>query len=215
VSARPDLAPRSAPPPPFDFEETVREPARREPVPPAAPRALHPLQAELIAVAGGALLFVSLAFLKWFGTGAVVGRFASRAGAAGAESGWHELTVLRWLVLATVALALVPLFMRLWQRWMGPPRRIHAVVAFFGSATALLLVYRVLIDLPDPNRVVDQKAGAILALVGAVGVAVGGLESARGHAPAARADAAPGPGRDRRQSRQERRLAREIARINA
>lgn len=151
------------------------------------PRPLHPLEAELIAAAGAILLLVSLLFLKWFGLGGAVGRFAPRAAATGSVGAWHTLGWLRWLALLAIAVALSPLLVRPAERWLGLPRRTNAAVAALGGLTALLLSYRVLIDLPDPSRVVDQKAGAILGLVGALLIAVGGLESMRAHVTPARA----------------------------
>ena len=41
--------------------------------------------------------------------------------------------------------------------------------------------------LPDPSRVVDQQVGAILGLVGALMITLGGLESMRAQAARARA----------------------------
>lgn len=189
---------------PFDFEAVISDPEPR-----VDARALHPFQAELIAAGGAALLLVSLLFLKWFGVGGVVGRFAPRVAATGSEGAWHALTMLRWLILLTVVVALLPLMVRLAQRWLGVPRRIHGAVAALGGATALLLIYRVLIDLPDPSRVVDQKVGAILGVVSAFVVAVGGVESLRGHAMPSAPDPAPA------RSHRDRGVAREIARINA
>ena len=205
MSARAELASEQVAGRPFDFEAVTSD----EPAPRADARTLHPLQAELIAATGAALLLVSLLFLKWFGVGGIVGRFAPQVAVTGSEGAWHTLTLLRWLVLLTVAVSLLPLVVRLAQRWLGVPRRIHAAVAALGGVTALLLIYRVLIDLPDPNRVVDQKAGAILGVVSALVVAVGGVESLRGHAAPSAPD--PGPGRSHR----DRGVAREIARINA
>ena len=173
------------------------------------PRALRPLQAELLAAAGAGVLLVSLLFLKWFGLGGAVGRFAPRAAATGSEGAWHTLTLLRWPALLAAVLALLPLLARPAGRWVGLPRRTPAAVAALGAATTLLLSYRVLIDLPDPNHVVDQKAGAILGLLGALLIVVGGVESMRAQAVHARAQ------RTRRQSRRARGLAAEIARINA
>ena len=66
-----------------------------------------------------------------------------------------------------------------------------------------------LIDLPDPSHVVDQKAGAIVGLLGALLIVVGGVESSRAQAVHSRV------ARRRRPSRRTRRLAAEIARINA
>jgi hypothetical protein len=52
-------------------------------------------------------------------------------------------------------------------------------VAALGTLTAVLLVYRVLIDLPNPSSVVDAKLGAFLGLLFAIGIALGGCESIR------------------------------------
>jgi hypothetical protein len=172
-------------------------------------RPLHPLQAELIAAAGAVLLVVSLLFLKWFGVGGEVGRFAPRAVATGSEGAWHTLTVLRWLVLLTSVVAVLPLVVRSAQRWLGLPRRTPTAVAALGGITLLLVGYRVLIDLPDPNRVVDQKAGAILGLLSALLIVIGGVESMR-------TQAVPSPPhRARGRSRRARGVAGEIARFNA
>jgi len=81
----------------------------------------------------------------------------------------------------------VPLLSRPAHRWLGLPKRTNEAVAVLGGLTAVMLGYRVLIDLPDPSRVVDQQAGAILGLLGALVIALGGLESTRAHAARARA----------------------------
>lgn len=166
----------------FDLADAGSEAVSREDANP-----LHPFQAELIAAAGAILLLVSLLFLKWFGLGGAVGPFAPTTMATGSEGAWHTLTVLRWLAVLASTAAFLPLLLRCAQRWLDPPRRTHSVVAALGGLTALLLGYRVLIDLPDPSRVVDQKAGAILGLAGALLIAVGGLESMRGNPTRARA----------------------------
>ncbi|MDQ6806535.1 MAG: hypothetical protein M3065_16570 [Actinomycetota bacterium] len=174
------------------------------------PRPLHPLQAELIAAAGAILLLVSLVFLKWFGLGGVVGHFASRTAGTGPVGAWHTLTLLRWLALLTIGVALLPLLVRPAQRWVGVGRRTNAALTLLGGLTTLLLGYRVLIDLPDPNHVVDQKAGAILGLAGALLIVVGGVESMRTHAASS-----PPRGRAGRPSRRARGVPGEIARIKA
>jgi hypothetical protein len=48
-----------------------------------------------------------------------------------------------------------------------------------GSVTSVLLIYRVLIELPGSGDVVDQKLGAFLGLLCAMGIAFGGYESRR------------------------------------
>lgn len=151
-------------------------------------RPLAPVQAELVAGAGAVLLLVSMLLLPWFGVDRPVGHLVvARAVASGTEGPWQALTMLRWLVLVTVVVAVVPLISRPAHRWLGLPKRTNEAVALLGGLTAVLLAYRVLIDLPDPSRVVDQQAGAILGLLGALVIALGGLESTRAHAARARA----------------------------
>jgi hypothetical protein len=52
-------------------------------------------------------------------------------------------------------------------------------VTVLGLLTALVLTYRVLIDLPSAPSVVDQKVGAYLGMLSAYGVALGGYHALR------------------------------------
>lgn len=158
-----------------------------QPDPVDHPGSLNLFHAELIAGAGAGLLLVSLLLLPWFGVDRGGSRFPPRAATTGTEGGWHSLILLRWPLLFAIVVALLPLLVRPAQRWLGLPRRTNATVAALGGLTALLLAYRVLIDLPDPSRVVDQQVGAILGLVGALMITLGGLESMRAQAARARA----------------------------
>ena len=58
---------------------------------------------------------------------------------------------------------------------MGRGPNTSWVLVTLGSLTSALLLYRVLIDLPQASRVIDQKLGAFLGLVCALGIALGGL----------------------------------------
>jgi hypothetical protein len=134
---------------------------------------------ELIA-ALSAILLVALMFLvQWYGIAGVSGAFASRSGSSSAENAWHGLTTLRWLMLATVLAAIVSLVVRVTQRFHRTQANLGVIVMALGSVTSLLLVYRVLLDLPAPGRVIDQKIGAFLGLLSAIGIAFGGYESHR------------------------------------
>jgi hypothetical protein len=155
--------------------------AAGDPAPVVHPRPLDPAQAELIAGAGALLLLVSLLFLPWFGIDVSTGHFASGSTTHGSEGAWHTLTLLRWLMLVTVVVALLPLLIRPASRWLGLPRRTNSAMAALGCLTALLVGGRVLVFLPDPSRVVDQQAGAILGVLGALLIAFGGLELTRVH----------------------------------
>jgi hypothetical protein len=184
-----------AAPPPVDAEPVEH------------PRPLDPFHAELITGLGAALLLVSLRFLPWFGVAPPPGGTAPRA--LTTVGAWQALTWLRWPLMLAIVVALVPLLARPVQRWIGLPRVVPAAVTALGVVAALLLAYRVLIDLPEPSRVVDQQPGAILGLLGALVVALGGVEMVRAHAAQRRARKRVAG------ARHESRTRRELARARA
>jgi hypothetical protein len=154
---------------------------------------------EAVAAAGGTVLAVSLVALNWFGFAGAHGAFAPRAAPVAAATGWDVLTSLRWLLLASALAAWMALLGTLALRAglaAGPPpagapptsrslaprivlRAAGGAVAALGTLSAALLVYRVLIVLPGGGSISDQKLGALLGLLGALGVALGGWWSVR------------------------------------
>ena len=59
------------------------------------------------------------------------------------------------------------------------PVCLSVIVTVLGVLTALVLVYRVLINVPGPDELVAAKAGAYLALASTLGIVVGGYASMR------------------------------------
>ena len=80
------------------------------------------------------------------------------------------------MILATVLVVLGSVFLHATQREHGVKTDTSAVVTAFGVLSSVLLVYRVLIVLPS-GAVIEQKLGAVLGLLCALGIVVGGLES--------------------------------------
>lgn len=127
-----------------------------------------------------ALALLALMFLTaWYGSDQLPSKFLAGAGRATSETAWQALTIVRWVMLLTVFVALGSVVLHLTQRSHGNQTETGALVAALGTLTFGLLVYRVLIALPTPNKVVDQKLGAMLGLLCALGIAIGGLESMR------------------------------------
>ncbi|HTX32647.1 MAG TPA: hypothetical protein VMD09_14790 [Solirubrobacteraceae bacterium] len=134
---------------------------------------------ELISgVCALALLVLALA-VPWYGVDGIPGQPGSRSGAAGTQTGWEGLTDVRWLILITVLVA----FATLAVHAAGPARQTVAALRLallaLAWATALLLVVRVLIDLPSSDKVVDQKLGALIGLGAALGLAMGASQAIR------------------------------------
>jgi hypothetical protein len=129
----------------------------------------------LSATSALALLVVMFAF-KWFGVDGIPGRTRSLAWAV---NGWQGLPLVRWAMAATIVAALGAPLLHATQRSHGTKTSTSIVVLALASLTSLLLIYRVLIDLPSSSQVVDQKLGAFAGILCALGVALGGYEAVR------------------------------------
>jgi hypothetical protein len=162
---------------------------------------------ELISTISALALLVLMFGFAWYGTAGVPGRSPTQAAASGSENGWDALHIVRWLMVATIVAALGSVALHLSQRRHGSQTQTGAAVTLLGAVTAALVTYRVLIGLPSPHVVVDQKLGAVLGVLCALGIAVGGFESLReeralarrprglgARGPGARGPGARGPG---------------------
>jgi hypothetical protein len=124
---------------------------------------------EVIVGVSSALLLAFMFALPWYG----------RGGAATSLNAWHSLSGLRWLILLTVVAGLGLVFLQLTRRAPALPVTMSVIVMLLGGIIALALIYRVLINLPGPDGVLDAKIGAFLGLIAAWAIAVGGFLSTR------------------------------------
>ncbi len=129
----------------------------------------------LSAVCATALL-VSMFALEWYGVDGIPGRTRKLAYSVDA---WNSLSVGRWVLLATIVVTIGSALLHVSQRGHGAKTDTGPVVATFGWLTAGLLIYRVLINLPAPSEIVDQKIGALVGLACGLGIALGGSEALR------------------------------------
>lgn len=133
---------------------------------------------ELFSAGCGLALLGCMFAFAWYGGDAIPGR-APSARLVWTQNAWQSLTIVRWAMLATIFLALGSVLLHLTQRSHGSRTSTGIAVSTAGAATSILLIYRVLIDTPAGNRVVDQKLGAVLGTLLAVGIAAGGMRSLR------------------------------------
>lgn len=134
---------------------------------------------ELISAGSALLLAILLFATKWYGVAGVPDPSYARPAISGAEDGWSGLTVIRWVIVATVIAAIGSVFLHASQRGHGTKTDTSRLIAALGTITSLLLIYRVLIALPGAGVVIDQKLGAVLGVFCALGIAWGGYESIR------------------------------------
>jgi hypothetical protein len=117
---------------------------------------------EILAGAGAVLLLVFMLAGDWYGSG------------SHGRSGWQALTDLRWLVIVTIALALLLTVTQAVRRAPAVPAALSVIVTVLGIITVLALIYRVLIDAPA-----HEQAGAYLGLLSAIALAYGAYASLR------------------------------------
>jgi hypothetical protein len=134
---------------------------------------------ELIVGASALVLLASIFFLNWYGLSSVPGPTAANLGVSASVNGWDGLTTLRWLMLLTIACGLGLVFLQATRRAPAIPVSMSVIVTVLGLITALALVYRVLINEPGPDNLVEQKAGAFVGLISAIVFVYGGYESMR------------------------------------
>lgn len=159
---------------------------------------------ELTSAIAALALLILLFATKWYGVAGVPDPSAARPAVSTAINGWHGLTIVRWVVLLTVIVAVGSVLLHISQRRHGSKTDTSRLVSALGALTSIVLIYRVLVSLPSSDRVIDQKLGAVLGLACALIIAVAGrqsrLEQGR-PAPAAAAE----PGRRRAAGRRRKR----------
>jgi hypothetical protein len=133
---------------------------------------------ELTSLVSALVLLPMMFALDWYGVVGLPLR-ARRSGITTAENAWHVLTGLRWLMLLTILAAIGSVVLHASQRSHGTKTDTSVLMAVLGTVTAVLVGYRVLIDLPNSSSVVDVKLGGYLGLIAAIGIAIGGFESVR------------------------------------
>jgi hypothetical protein len=139
---------------------------------------------EVTAAVSGLVLLFDLFVLRWYvftpaGTGSKLHdatgvSIANLPGAGTAHNGWTSLTVLRWIILLTVIVALGLAVIALTQRSTALPVSASVLATGTGVFTALLILYRI-VNQPGPNDLASVRLGAWVGFLAAAGVGCGGF----------------------------------------
>jgi hypothetical protein len=132
---------------------------------------------ELLSALSGLVLVVLVFAVPWFGEDAVPG--PGHRSVTSTETGWQALSDVRWLILVTVLVAFAAVAVHAASLTRRAVAGVRLALLILSAATAVALVVRVLIDLPSPAAVVDQKLGAVLGMSAGVGLAFGAAEAVR------------------------------------
>jgi hypothetical protein len=131
---------------------------------------------EVVGTLSAVLLLISMFALEWFGVNGIPGRTRKLSYAV---DGWNGLPLVRWVVLLTVLATIGSVMLHISQRGHGAKTDTGLVIAALCWLTVALLIYRVLIDLPAAQEVVDQKIGSIVGLGFALCAAFGASDELR------------------------------------
>lgn len=133
-----------------------------------------------IAAIGAVLLFIFLFFFDWYGVGGSLGALADRVGVKRPTiNGWHAHSDLRWLMLLTIIGAVALAVMAASQRKVSMAIAPSAILTALAGLTTILVAYRVILNSPGPDSVIDVKIGAWLGLFSLIGITVGGYLAMR------------------------------------
>ena len=132
---------------------------------------------ELIAVAGGILLGVSL-FLDWYTLGNVNAQLNGCHGPHSSCSGWQSLLVVRFLLLVTAAAPLILAWIIVRGHALSWPRgELTAVIAL---AALTFTLFRGVIDRPgSPPDQIGVGYGWWVALLGGLLILIGSISRTR------------------------------------
>lgn len=131
---------------------------------------------EWIAGAGGALLLVSLFLFDWYGADADLGNgFSFSVGA----NGWETHSILRWFMLLTIAAGSGLWVLTAIERTDAIPLSAAVIAVVVAGITTFCLAWRVLINEPGPNELIEVKFGAWIGLLSSAAVVAGAWLSLR------------------------------------
>lgn len=134
---------------------------------------------EFLVGASGLVLLASMFLLDWYGLKARLVPTAAALGRTATFDGWDALSHLRWLLLVTIALSLSLALFQAVRSAPAIPVSLSVIMTVFGLLSLLALIYRVLVDPPGSDHVLELKLGAFIGLGSAALLTYGGYLSMR------------------------------------
>src|SRR5689334_10156881 len=119
-------------------------------------------RAEIVVGAGAVVLVVATFALPWYGYKGDLAPLAARLGVSTSRNAWDSLSLTRWLMLLTIAAALALVYLQGTRAAPALPATFSLFVTLLGGLTTLVLIFRVLIDVPGPNDVVTRDVGGFV-----------------------------------------------------
>src|ERR1700754_5299463 len=126
---------------------------------------------EIVAGIAAVVLLLSMFVLPWYGYKGDLAPLAARLGVSTSRDAWNSLSTTRWLMLLTIVAALALVYLRAPRPAPALPATFSLFVWLLGGLTSLVLIYRVLINVPGPNDVVSRDVGGYVGLLASIAIA--------------------------------------------
>ena len=127
---------------------------------------------EWIAGAGGLVLLASMLLLPWYGLTGVSGGTGPTYFVSYSVDGWNGLTHGHWVMVLTIIVAFALVYLQGTRKSPALPVTLSLFVTILGVISTVWLLYRDFISTAG-----SLKLGAIIGLLSALAVAVGGWAS--------------------------------------
>jgi hypothetical protein len=134
---------------------------------------------EIVAGVAAVVLLASMFLLPWYGYKGELAPLAAKLGVSTSHDAWNSLSTTRWLMLLTILAALALVYLQGTRPSPGLPVTFSLFVTLLAGLTSLVLIYRVLINVPGPNDVVTRDVGGFVGLLASIVIACAGWRSLR------------------------------------
>lgn len=134
---------------------------------------------EWVAGAGAIALLASMFALPWYAVKTPYRPTASLSGVATSPNGWNSLSHVRWLLVVTIVAALALAYFQATRRAPALPVTFSVIATVLSLISVLVLIYRVLINAPGNDAIVDERVGAYVGLASACVILYGAFASMR------------------------------------
>jgi hypothetical protein len=130
--------------------------------------------------AASLVLLASTFLFQWYALSGPLAQTASRfLGVSASVNGWHALSNLRWLILATALCGLAVFYVQATRRAPALPVSLTVVLAVLSLLTSIALIYRVVINEPGAYSNINQRFGAFAGMFSAIAIVIGAYRSLR------------------------------------
>jgi hypothetical protein len=126
---------------------------------------------EIIAGASAVLMLVFMFALPWYEERTPLG--------LDTFNGWDGITHVRWLLVVTIAVALALVYFQATRPAPAIPVTLSVILTVLALLSTVVLIYKVLINVPGPDAYVHVKVGAYLGLASALTMLYGAFLSMR------------------------------------